>query len=232
MIKLGRGKLCREVNESVCTQVMFSHPSAGTAWTMSMSFKEMEIGQCLRLDTQDQFPSIHSREKAISAEYRTSSVLILGICEKSFNHHKDLRRVPLVDAVNALVLPLSSACQPAATHSSAKAAVYCQKSFGAVCLVSSPLSGVLSIVCKSSNQHAQILFNFTASRVALISSNHLDCWLFKSNGWVLWMGGGGVFCNCLKSPVSQQIIQFAFQNKERGCVCKHIHTAVLCCRAN
>lgn len=44
-------------------------------------------------------------------------------------------------------------------------------------------------------------------------------------------GGGGFFCNCLKSPVSQQIIQFAFQNKECGCVYKHIHAAVLCCCA-
>lgn len=52
--------------------------------------------------------------------------------------------------------------------------------------ISFPSSGVLSILCKSSNQHAQVLFNFTASRVALISSSNLGCILFffffKPNG--------------------------------------------------
>lgn len=131
-------------------------------------------------------------------------------------------------------------CQPAAKHkSSAKAAVYCQKSFWAVYLVSALSSRVLSIVCKSSNQHAQILFNFTASRVALISSSHLGCLLFKSNGWFLWKGGGwGVIAvlsfACKQFEVSsvtpQQIIKFAFENKEPGSMYKHINTAVLCIR--
>lgn len=80
-------------------------------------------------------------------------------------------------------------CRP---KGSAKADVYCQNLSWAACFVSSPSisipsSGVLSILCKSSNQHAQILFNFTASRVALISSSNLGCILFfffffKPNG--------------------------------------------------
>ncbi len=37
------------------------------------------------------------------------------------------------------------------------------------------------LVCKSSNLHAHILFNFTASWVALIASRHLVPLLFKSN---------------------------------------------------
>lgn len=69
-------------------------------------------------------------------------------------------------------------------------------------------SGVLGILCKSSNQHAQILFNFTASRVALISSSYLDCALFESNGRVSKTEGGPflAFATVLKSPVSEQII--------------------------
>lgn len=37
------------------------------------------------------------------------------------------------------------------------------------------------LVCKSSNLHAHVLFNFTASWVALIASRHLGPLLFKSN---------------------------------------------------
>lgn len=122
--------------------------------------------------------------------------------QKSLNRCEDLHCAPLVDVVNALVLLLPpfhpSTCRN--TQSWAKAAVYCHKSFWAVYLFSAPPPPrVLSIVCKSSNQHAQILFNFTASRVALISSSHLGCLLFKSNGGFFWRGGceGGVLQSCL-----------------------------------
>lgn len=65
-----------------------------------------KFGQLLRLCIPDQFSSIYSCEKTNNAEYRTSSVLILRACKKSFNRRKDLHCVPLVDVVDALVLPL------------------------------------------------------------------------------------------------------------------------------
>lgn len=99
MIKLGRDKHCGEVNESVCAPVMFSHSSARTACVR-------KFGQLLRLCIPDQFSSIYSCEKTNNAEYRTSSVLILRACKKSFNRRKDLHCVPLVDVVDALALPL------------------------------------------------------------------------------------------------------------------------------
>lgn len=74
---------------------------------------------------------------------------------------------------SALQFPARQTC--CSLTGSAKADVYCQNSSRATCFVSSLSSGVLSILCKSSNQHAQILFNFTASRGALISSRYLGC---------------------------------------------------------
>lgn len=108
-------------------------------------------------------------------------------------------------------------------------------------MVSAPPSGVLSIVCKSSNQHAQILFNFTVSRVALISSSHLGCLLFKSNGWFVcvcvWEVGGFIAvlsfaCKLFEvsSVTPQQIIKFAIENKKAVSMYKNINTAVLCAR--
>lgn len=145
-----------------------------------------KFGQLLRLCIPDQFFSIYSCEKTNNAEYRTSSVLILRACKKSFNRRKDLHCVPLVDVVDALVLPLSPARPPAATHGAQPKPLFTLRNHSELYIwFLLPPSRVLSIVCKSSNQHAQILFNFTASRVALISSSHLDCLLFKSNGWVL-----------------------------------------------
>lgn len=126
-----------------------------------------------------------------SAECRTSSVLILRICTKSFNHHEDLACDPSCWCCQCFSAPTFLPHRAAATQRWAKASVYCQKSFWAVYLVSAPPSRVLRIVCKSSNQHAHILFHFTASREALISSSHLGCLLFKSNGWFLWRRGLG-----------------------------------------
>lgn len=89
---------------------------------------------------------------------------------------------------NALQFPARQTC--CSSSGSAKADVYCQNSSLATRFVSSLSCGILSVLCKSSNQHAQILFNFTASRVNLISSSYLGCiLLFFSNlmgGFLNW----------------------------------------------
>lgn len=142
-----------------------------------------KFGQLLRLCIPDQFSSVYSCEKTNNAEYRTSSVLILRACKKSFNRRKDLHCVPLVDVVDALVLPL-----PPLVHLLQHTELSQSR-----CLLSEIIRS-----CIFGFQHAQILFNFTASRVALISSSHLD---FSNlmDGFCEWRGG-----------MSQQIILFAF----------------------
>lgn len=102
--------------------------------------------------------------------------------KESLNRNKDRLSVALCLRFSALHFPARQTC--GRPRGSAKADVYCQNSSWAACFVSSPSisspsSGVLSILCKSSNQHAQIPFNFTPSRVALISSSNLGCILFS-----------------------------------------------------
>lgn len=116
------------------------------------------------------------------SECRTSSALILRICKKSFNRQQDLQCVPCWHC-QCFTAPAFSLRQPAALHKTQPKPLFTVRNHSELYMwfLVRP-SGELSIVCKSSNQHAQNLFNFTASRVALISSCHLGCLPFKSNG--------------------------------------------------
>lgn len=86
------------------------------------------------------------------------------------------------------------------------------------------------LVCKSSNLHAHILFNFTASWVALIASRHLGPLLFKSHRR-FWRCG--TLCSLVFLPsrllevscviTVAKIIKFTLQNKDYSIVVLNIN---------
>lgn len=91
------------------------------------------------------------------------------------------------------------------------------------------------LVCKSSNLHACVLFNFTASWVALITSRHSGPSHYKSNrrfwrcGTLCWLK---VFCLCRLLEVScvitvAKIIKITLQNKDFSSVVLNINLIAL-----